>query len=132
MINIFNELYTLMDSALKNYEPSVETSSVHVNMPSKYPFVSLEEIDDSVYQRGSDSCELENYANKQYEVNIYTKNPNKKSVADNIAGIVDNFFKTYNFVRTFKMPMQSIDETTYQIIIRYEGIVSKDHTIYRR
>ena len=132
MIDIFNELYTLVVNSLSSYDPSIKTSSVYQNVPSEYPFVSFEEIDDSVYEQSMDSCDIENHANKDYEVNIYTKNPNKKSKADGIANVVDNLLKTYNFVRTTKNVFQSSDETTYRIVIRYRGVVSKDHTIYRR
>ena len=132
MINIFNELFTLLTNALTTYDNKIETSSVYKNAPSKYPFVSFEEIDDSVYENGMDSCEIENYANKDYEVNIYTQNPSKKSKGDGIANVVDNLMKTYNFVRTSKNVFQSSDETTYRIVIRYRGVVSKESVIYRR
>ena len=132
MINIFNEVYTLLVNALALYDNKIETSSVYTNMPSHYPFVSLEEIDNSVYEETSDSCDIENHALIQFEVNIYTQNPQKKSKGDGIANVVDNLFKQYNFVRTTKNVLQDTNETTYRIVIRYSGVVSKDSVIYRR
>ncbi len=132
MINICNELYTLLKNALSVYDNSITTASVYTNMPSEYPFVSFEEIDNSVYEETSDSCDIENHALVQYEVNIYTKKPNKKSKADDIANVVDDLLKSYNFVRLTKNVLQSNDETTYRIVIRYSGVVSKDSVIYRR
>jgi len=136
MINIFNEIYTALVNALSTDEKTstlgVENSSVYVNMPSKYPFVSMEEIDNSVYEKGSDCCEVENFANVYYEVNIYTRDPLKKTNGNTIAEVVDNLLKSYGFVREYKNPIQSSDETIYRIIMRYHGVVSKDHTIYRR
>lgn len=132
MINIFNELFTYLTNAITTYNSSIKTASVYTNMPPSFPFVSMEEIDNSVYESTSDCCEIENHALVDYEINIYTKDPNKKSKGDNIANVVDNLFKTYGFVRTTKNVLQSSDETTYRIIIRYSGVVSKDSVIYRR
>ena len=99
MIEITNELYTLLVNALTSYDGTIETSSVYHNVPSKYPFVSFEEIDTNVYEQGSDCCEIENYANVDYEINIYTKNPSKKSKGDSIANVVDNLMKSKGFKR---------------------------------
>ena len=132
MIDIFNEVYTLLVNALAEYDSDIETSSVYTNAPSGYPFVSLEEIDNAVYQETSDSCDIEQHALIEYEVNIYTQNPEKKSKADGIANAVDTLFKSYGFVRQSKNSLQSADETIYRIIMRYSAVVSKDHTIYRR
>ena len=132
MIDIFNELYTLFQNALTTYDSAIETASEYTNSPSHYPFASLEEINNSVYEQTSDSCDVEEHAELDYEVNIYAKGNLRKSKCDGIANAVDNLFKQYNFVRTFKNPIQSGDETAYRIVMRYRGVVSKDHTIYRR
>lgn len=132
MIDIFDELYTYLDTALKSHDSKIETSSVYVNVPSKYPFVSFEEIHNSVYERGSDSCDIENYADVEYEANIYTQNPLKKSKADEIAKVVDTLMKSKGFTRMSKNILQDTNETTYRLILRYSGIVSKEKVIYRR
>ena len=132
MIDIFNELYDLFDDTLTAHDSAIETGVVFTNEPSSYPFASLEEIDNSVYELSSDSCDIENHAQVDYEVNIYTQGDDKKSKGDGIAQVVDNLFKSLGFVRTTKNVFQSQDETTYRIIIRYSGVVSKDEVIYRR
>lgn len=132
MIDIFNEIYTNVVNDLATYDNKIKTSSVYTNTPSSYPFVSLEEIDNSVYERGSDCCEIENFANIEYEVNIYTQNPNKKSKADGISNVVDNTLKGKGFTRVSRNILQDTNETTYRVIIRYSGVVSKDKVVYRR
>lgn len=132
MINIFNEVYTLVVNALTTYDNKIKTSSVYTNKPSSYPFVSLEEIDNSVYELTSDSCDIENHALIELEANIYTQNPNKKSKADGIANVIDTLLKSYNFVRVSRNILQDTNETTYRIVLRYSGVVSKDKVIYRR
>ena len=132
MINIFNQVYTLLVSALTSYDSTIKTAGVYTNVPSAYPFVSLEEIENSVYENGSDCCETENFANVEYEVNIYTQSPNKKSKGDAIAEVVDTFMKEKGFTRTTRNILQNTDETVYRIVLRYAGVVSKDHIVYRR
>lgn len=136
MIDIFNEMYTGLVNALSTDDSTkdmgIDTDGVYVNMPSKFPFVSMEQIDNRVYQQGGDCCEIENFAETEYEINIYTKDPEKKTKGNTIANVVDNFFKEYGFTRLSKNNLQSPDETTYRIVMRYYGVVSKDHTIYRR
>lgn len=132
MIDVSNELYTLLVNALTSYDNKIETSSVYQNVPSKYPFVSFEEIDNSIYERGSDNCDIENFADVDYEVNIYTKDGNKKSKAVAIMQVVDTLMKSKGFVRRSKTPLQDSNETTYRIVLRYSGVVSKDSVVYRR
>lgn len=132
MIDIFNEVYTGLVSALTLYDEHINHDCVHVNVPSNYPFVSLEEIDNAENWRGMDCPQRENFADIDYEINIYTLNPLKKSKGDAILQVVDTFFKTLGFTRTSKNNFYSKDETAYQIIVRYSGVVSKDHIVYRR
>ena len=132
MIDISNEIYTDLVNALAIFDSSIETSSVYQNVPSKYPFVSFEEIDNSIYENGMDCCEIENFVNVDYEINIYTQNPQKKSKGDKIANVVDTLMKSKGFIRRTKNAFQDTNETTYRIVMRYSGVVSQDHTIYRR
>ncbi len=128
MINIFNETYTLLSNSLGS---SVHTSSVYTNTPSEYPFVSLEEIGNDIHRSSSDGCNIENCANIDFELNVYTKHPNKKTKADDLLNTIDDLFTNLGFIRTTKMPMPSTDETIYRVVVRYSGVVSKNHTVYR-
>lgn len=131
MIDIFNEVYTDVVNTLTEYDANITCSSVYTNTPTSYPFVSIEEIDNAIYERGSD-CETENFAYIDYEINIYAKDPLKKSQCDGILNVVDNKMNVLGFVRTTKNNIQNSNETIYRIIVRYTAVVSKNHTIYRR
>lgn len=132
MIDIFNELYTLVVNALTSYDENIATSSVYQNVPSKYPFVSFEEIENYPYENGMDDGDIENFVNVEYEINIYTQLPQKKSEGESIANVVDALMKSKGFVRRTKTPLQNSKETTYRIVMRYGGVVSKDNVVYRR
>ena len=132
MIDISNEVFTLVKNALNAYDDTIKTSSVYTNTPSEYPFVSVEEIDNITDTETSDSCALENHVVVQYEVNVYTKDPQKKSKAVAILQVIDTLLVSYNFVRVSKNNIQDTNETVYRIIARYEATVSQDKVIYRR
>ena len=132
MIYIFNDIFTLIKNALNAYGTEIKTSSTYTNTPSHYPFVSVEEINNMVDINASDSCHLENSALVQYEINVFAKDPLKKSKAYEILQVVDNLLASYNFVRLSKNDFQDTNETVYRIIVRYEANVSKDHVIFRR
>lgn len=132
MIDNFNEIYTCITTALKTYDSSVKTSSVYTNSPSSYPFVSIELIEDSVYERGMDSGDIENFAYHSYEINVYTKGNTAMSKARGLLEVADNFMKSIGFMRVSKTPMQDQNETLYRYIARYEAVVGKDLKVYRR
>lgn len=132
MINISNEVFTGITNALKQCDSSVKTSSVYTNSPTSYPFASIEEIDDSVYERGSDCCEIENFASKSYELNVYASGTSRLSKARELLEVADNYLKSIGFTRVSKTPMQDQNETIYRFVARYTAVVSKDKKVYRR
>lgn len=132
MINNANEIFDRITTALKNVDKAVQTSSVYKNIPSSYPFVSIELIENSVYEPGSDSKDIENFANMSYEINVYAKGDTKMSKAYGLLGVADNFMKSIGFRRIIAQPMQDQNETLYRIIARYEAVVGKDLKVYRR
>ena len=129
MIDIFNEVYTIIKSVLPT---NVKMSSVYTNSPSEYPFVSVEEINNATVRQSIDGCKNENFAELDYEINIYTKGDSKKSLGNSLLVAIDDKLNELGFIRTTKNSFQDTNETIYRIIVRYTAIVSKDHKIYRR
>lgn len=132
MIDIENEVFSNLTDALKAFDSNVNTSSVYTNSPSSYPFVSIEEIDNSVNDEYSDCCEIENCANIGFEINIYTKGNTKKSEAKKLLVVADNYMKNIGFIRISKNSMEDQNETLYRYIVRYEAVVDKNYNVYRR
>ena len=132
MINNANELFTRITTALKEYDSSVRTSSVYTNTPSSYPFVSIELINDDIYENGIDSGDVENFANLAYEINVYTDGNTRMSNAWKLLGVADDLMKSIGFLRISATPMQDQNETLYRIVARYEAVVGKDLHTYRR
>lgn len=134
MIEIENQVYSRLKDYLTSKFADINMSSVYINAPSQFPFVSIVEIDNSVNTRAEDCCNVENADNISYEINIQTKNPNtKKIVANDIARAVDEFMLSLGFIRNSKVPLSSDnDGVAYRIVMRYSGVVDKNFIVYRR
>lgn len=129
MINIENQVYTLIRSAIQPY--SAEIGSIYTESPAKYPYVFFEMTNNPVWERGSDSGDIENFANQSFEVSIYTKGNIKKTLAKQIAETIDSKLKGLNFRRVFYSTVPNFrDNNIYRLILRYRVIVGKDNTTY--
>jgi hypothetical protein len=132
MINNASEIFTKLTTALKRADSSVKTSSVYTNTPTTYPFVSIEQIGNNVYERGIDSGDIENFAYITFEVNVYASGNTKMSKAYSLLEVVDSELKDIGFTRIVISPMQDQNETIYRLVARYEAVVGKDLKVYRR
>ena len=134
MIDIENEVFTAIANAVRNKYPDAYVVGEYVKSSSKFPCVSVMEIDNSAYDNTQTSGSLENHANVTYEVNIYSnKTSGKKSECKAIASLIDDEFATLGLSRTMLQPIPDADDATiYRITGRYMGVVSKDKVIYRR
>lgn len=134
MIDINNELFTAIATVLRARFDGVFVSNEYVRQPPRFPAVSIEVMDSSVLRSGSDSGDIENYAEVMYQVDIYSNlNKGKRTQCWEIAYAVDEQFARFNFTRTFMNPVQNMnDATIYRLTGRYRAVVGKDQTIYQR
>ena len=134
MINVENEIFDIVAKAIRTAFNGAYVVGEYVKSPSKFPCVSIVEMDNSVYDRTQTSGSVENHADVTYEVNIYSnKTSGKKSECKAIAALIDNEFATLGLSRTMLQPIPNGDDATiYRITGRYKGVVSKDKVIYRR
>ena len=134
MIDIENELFTDIATAVRAEYPGIFVAGEYVSKPPSFPAVSIVEMDNSVYTNGVDSGGMENFARVTYEVNVYSdKHNGRKAECRKIIDFIDNRFAAYGFARAFLNPMPNMnDATIYRVTARYRGVVSKDHYIYGR
>lgn len=134
MINVENEIFNIVASAVRKVYPDIYISGEYVKSPSKFPCVSLVEMDNSTYIRTQTDGSVENHAEVMYELNVYSnKTSGKKSECKNIATLIDNELAALNFSRTMLQPIPNIDDATiYRMTGRYKAVVSNDNTIFRR
>jgi len=133
MIDIENEVITLVTDELfaQNITASVE-SVLNLN-PSVFPTVCVEEIENSSYELSADSYSNENHASVGYEINVFTNDVSgKKQKAKSILDVIDRMLLARGFYRISKNALSLDNGTKYRLIARYRANVSRDNTIYRR
>lgn len=134
MINVENEIFDIVAKAVRNAYPDIYMIGEYVKSPSKFPCVSLVEIDNSAYRRTQTDSSVENHAEVLYELNVYSnKKSGKKSECKAIASLIDNELAALGFSRSMLQPIPNMDDATiYRMTGRYRAVVSKDKMIYRR
>ena len=134
MIDIENELFTKIATAIRTEFPGAYVIGEYVNAPSKFPAVYIVEQDNTVNKATRDTSGIENFADVMYQVDIFSnKNKGKKAECKAIASLVDQQFASLGFTRTFLNPVPNIDDgTIYRMTGRWIATVSKYNEIYRR
>ena len=134
MIDVESEIFNRVAKVIRSKYPDAYVVGEYVKSPSRFPCISIIEMDNTAYDKTQTSSSLENHAELMYEVNIYSnKTSGKKSECKAIASLLDNEFATLGFSRTMLQPIPNLDDATiYRILGRYKAVVSKDNRIFRR
>lgn len=132
MIDVEFDVYDHISDALRDeYGDSIYISSEYFDTSTKFPAVSIFEINNTVYQKMR-TVNIENAAQITYEVNVFSNNSRyKKFEVKAIMQIIDNAFSAMNFTRIMAQPISNLqDATIYRMIARYEAVVDKEHWLY--
>lgn len=135
MIDVENEVFSLIATALRAaYDNDIFVTGEYVSQPSNFPAVFIVEMDNTVYERGSDSGSIENFANLTYQVDVYSNlNRGKKTQCKTIMEMIDVLFAVNGFTRVSMTPVQNMnDPTIYRMTGRYQAVVGKNKNVYRR
>lgn len=125
MIDVENYVYTAVRNALKTAFPAISVSGTYIDVPSKFPHVSVEETDSYTRSDFISTSDREFAANLTYTVNIYTNTATAKSDAKAITAVVNDAFADIGFVRSMKQEMPNIDRTIYRLILRFQATAWK-------
>ena len=134
MIDCENDIFNDVATHVRVKYPDIYMVGEYVKTPSRFPCVSLVEMDNQSYQRTEDSGNVENHISVMYEVNIYSnKQVGKKAECKAIAALIDERMLALGFARTMLQPIPNLDDATiYRMVGRYSAVISKDKVIYRR
>lgn len=133
MIDIENEVVTLVYNALQSEGINASVESVTNLNPDKFPTVCVEEIDNYSYGGSADSKSNENHAAVSYEINVFTNDlSGKKQQAKKIIDVIDTKMISKGFSRFSKTTLSLDNGTKYRIVARYRAYVDKSNIIYRR
>ena len=132
MIDLENDIYDYAAKALRAAHTGIDVAAEYVEMPAKFPHVSIVEADNRVLERMRTN-NIENAIQSMFEVNIYSnKAAGKKSEAKAIANTLDDVLSGIGFTRTFREQVPNLrDATIYRIVCRYEAVIDKNFVIYQ-
>lgn len=98
--------------------------------PATVPCGALEEIENTVYTRTSDSGGREHHATVTYRWTAISKQRNgKKSECKRIFALGDEFLTGLGFLRISKQPNDMNNATMYRLTGRYTAVVDKNKQI---
>jgi hypothetical protein len=133
MIDIENQVFDTLSTALKSKFPKITVKSGLENIPSAFPSVHVEEADNFVRQDSIDSGSVENHAHVMFEINVYSNHSTiKKSESKRIFSYIDGQMAEMGFVRMMKIGFFEDNASRYRMIGRYAAVVAADETIYSR
>lgn len=132
MIDLENDIYDYAAKALRAAHTGIDVAAEYVEMPAKFPHVSIVEADNRILDRMRTN-NIENAIQSMFEVNIYSnKASGKKSEAKAIANTLDDVLSGIGFTRTFREQVPNLrDATIYRIVCRYEAVIDKNFVIYQ-
>lgn len=133
MIDVESQVFTAVKTAVTATYTGCLCQSTLTLMPASYPAVCVEEVDNYVDVRGSDSGNTERRAQVVYEVNVFSNAlTGKKSEAKAILKIIDEKMNDLGFVRRTRRPVSLDSATAYRLVARYAAVVGSDEKIYGR
>ena len=133
MIDIENEVISIVHDVLEANGINASLESVLNLTPPTFPTVCVEEISNSSYDFSADSKSVENHAEVGYEINIFTNSLNgKKSEGKGILKVIDDKLISIGFTRISKTQLALDEGTKFRLIARYSATVGKNDIIYGR
>ena len=126
MIDIENKVFNDIAVPLREQFNGIYVVGEYMELPNKFPCVTLVEEDNFTHTQSQDTSLRENHADLVYTVNIYSNKTNgKKAEAKEIADVIDGLMQDMKFTRTFRSQIPNTDRTVYRIVMRYSAVVSK-------
>ena len=134
MIDKLNEIFTSVATSVRNKHTGTSVTGEYTRKPSKFPAVTLDEIQNVVVDRLEDSSNAENFAGVTYRLQVFSnKRTGKKAEAREIFATADAEMRRMGFRRvTYTTTPEIYDSTIYCIMATYEAVVSSAGYVYTR
>ena len=134
MIDKLNEIFTSVATSVRNKHTGTTVTGEYTRKPSKFPAVTLDEIQNVVVERLEDSSNAENFAGVTYRLQVFSnKRTGKKAEAREIFATADAEMRRMGFRRvTYTTTPEIYDSTIYCIMATYEAVVSAGGYVYAR
>lgn len=129
IIDITNEVVT----AVKNACPEAQVSSSYPKKVGKFPLITIDEIVNSTYEDSVDSSG-ENHSEIAFEINIFSTSKTPVGEVGKLRKKVDAILAdAYGLSRESLGRVPNFSDTNvYRYTVRYDGVINKNKTIFRR
>lgn len=124
MIDIENDVFTIVATALRAQFPGVFVSSEYVASSAAFPAVTLIESENYV-DTSMSTVHIEDCAIVMYSLSVYSnKTTGKKTEAKKISNFADEEMRKLGFTRISRVQVPNLaDATIYRLESRYEAVV---------
>ena len=123
MNDIENQVYTPIAQEVRSRFSNAFVTGEYIKAPSKFPHISIVEVDNYTSYRHMDTAATEAYSTVMYEVNVYSnKTAGKKTECRQIMELIDSMMYARNFTRLSLTPVPNLEDATiYRITARYRA-----------
>ena len=134
MNDFLNEIFTIVAKKLRSAHDGIFVTGEYTRQPSKFPAVTLDEIENVAALETLDSSRQENYSALSYRLQVFSnKESGKKAEARKIFATADQEMRQLGFRRVSYTTTPEIYESTiYSITATYEAVVGADGVMYKR
>lgn len=134
MLDFLNEIYTAVATNVRSTHPGTTVSGEYTRKPSKFPCVTLDEIDNVPVETLEDSSNEEKFAGLGYRLQVFSnKQGGKKAEARAIFATADKVMRGMGFRRvTYTNTPEIYESTIYSIQATYEAVIDKKGVTYKR
>ena len=134
MIDFQNEIFTNVATDVRSAHEGTSVTGEYTRSPSKFPTVTLDEIENVTVSALEDSSHEEHFSGVQYRLQVFSnKQSGKKAEARAIFATADKTMRRMGFRRvTYSTTPEIYDSTVYSITATYEAVVSADGLVYKR
>ena len=134
MNDFLNEIFTIVAQKLRSTYEGIFVTGEYTRQPSKFPAVTLDEIENVTVDSLEDSSNKEMFSGLTYRLQVFSNRENgKKAEARKIFATADQEMRQLGFRRmTYSTTPEIYESTIYSITATYEAIVSADGVTYKR
>ena len=134
MIDHLNEIFTAVATQLRGQHVGITVTGEYTRQPSRFPTLTLDEIENVTIDRLEDSSAAEKYSGLTYRLQVFSnKQSGKKAEARAIFATADLVLRGLGFRRlTYSTTPEIYESTIYSITATYEAVVDKNGVLYRR
>ena len=134
MIDYMNEIFTTVATAVRAAHQGTTVTGEYTRQPSKFPAVTLDEIENVAVGELLDSSHQEKYSALTYRLQVFSnRESGKKAEARKIFATADQKMRQLGFRRiSYTTTPEIYESTIYSITATYEAIVGTDGVMYKR